>query len=82
MSHHTHSVQLGLYLILLSYILTEWCKVYCIEDGKVHTVSATSLEPEDCDTLQEIHLIKGETLLWKYKGKKYTTTLLEVYGNY
>ena len=46
------------------------------------TQSVRSLEPEDSDQVKESHLCKGTTLLWRVRGKKYTTTttLLEVYG--
>ncbi len=44
-------------------------------------VNARSLEPEDSDTLRTSDLKKGCMLLWKVKGKKYTTTFLKVSGN-
>lgn len=59
---------------------TEWCKVYCEEDSKAHTVSAKVLEPEDSEILKASDMRKGNTLLWKVKGRKYTVTLLQVYG--
>ena len=59
----------------------EWCKVYCSEDGKTHTLSSKVLEPEDSDVLKVSDIFKGNTLLWKLKGKKYTTQVLETYGN-
>ena len=65
---------------IMCTLCTESCKVYCCEDGRTHVVSVRSLEPEDSDDLSESHLVKGNTLLWKVKGKKYTTTLLEIYG--
>ena len=72
-------------LVLTNIILSacsclEWCKVYCQEDAKTHIVSTRSLEAEDSDTLTSIHLVTGNTLIWKLKGKKYTTTLLQVHG--
>jgi hypothetical protein len=60
----------------------ECCKVYCAQDGKVHSVDIKHLEPEDSDTLEETDLVMGNTLLWKVKGKKYTTTLLEISGEH
>ena len=60
--------------------LAEWCKVYCCEDSKIHVLSTKVFEPEDSDVLKEGDLFKGNTLLWKFKGKRYTVTVLEVYG--
>jgi hypothetical protein len=40
-----------------------------------------NLEPEDSETLKERDLVKGNTLLWRVKGKKYTTTL-EISGEH
>lgn len=51
-----------------------------MEDGKTHNVSAKSLEPEDTDVLSDASLRVGSTLLWRVRGKKYTTTLLEIHG--
>lgn len=45
-------------------------------------MSTKNLEPEESDTLSDSDLIKGNTLLWNFKGKKYSTTLLEVYGEF
>ena len=64
----------------LYFIYTEWCKVYCDEDAKTHMLSVKVLEPEDSDVLKDSDLYKGNILLWKVKGKRYTATLLQVYG--
>lgn len=58
----------------------EWYNIYCHEDGKTHMLHTKNLEPEDSDVLNPSDLKKGCTLLWKVKGKKYTTTFLEVSG--
>ena len=38
-----------------------------------------SLETEDSDFLTDANLKKGQAVLLKYKGKKYTSTIVEVY---
>ncbi len=58
----------------------EYCKIFCHDDGKTHTVSSRSLEPEDSEVLKASDLVKGSTLLWKVKGEKYTSTFLTVSG--
>ena len=58
----------------------EWCNIFCREDGKTHIVNSKTLEPEDTDILSTSDLKKGCTLLWKVKGKQYTTTFLDVSG--
>ncbi len=30
----------------------EWCKIFCEEDNKTHTVSSRALEPEDSEVLR------------------------------
>lgn len=67
-------------LIILNFL--EWCKVYCEEDNKCHTVSLKSLETEDSEFLTDLNLKKGQTVLLKVKGKKYTSTIVEVYGKF
>ncbi len=44
------------------------------------TVSARNLEAEDSEALCQSDMAKGNTVLWRLKGKKYTTTILNVYG--
>lgn len=39
-----------------------------------------SLETEDSDFLTEANLKKGQSVLLKFKGKKYTSTVVEIYG--
>ena len=62
------------------FLKIEWCKVYCSEDSKTHVISAKTLEPEESEILMLADLKKGNTLLWKLKGKKYDVTILEIFG--
>lgn len=56
--------------------------MYCEEDNKCYTVGMGSLETEDSDFLTEANLKKGQAVLLKFKGKKYTSTIVEVYGKH
>ena len=67
-------------MFILNFL--EWCKVYSEEDNKCHTVSLKSLEIEDSEFLTESNLKKGQTVLLKVKVKKYTSTIVEVYGKF
>lgn len=60
----------------------EWCTVYCEQDGKCHTVSVKNLEAEDSEVLCADNIVKGSTVLMKSKGKKYSTTILDVHGKF
>ena len=40
------------------------------------------METEDSDFLTEANLKKGQAVLLKFKGKKYTSTIVEVYGKH
>ena len=42
--------------------------------------SLKSLETEDSEFLTESNMKKGQTVLLKVKGKKYTSTIVEIYG--
>lgn len=61
-------------------LCTEWCRVYCEEDGKCHTVSARSLELEDSEVLTLPDLTKGNSVLLNSKGSKFSCTIVEVFG--
>ena len=65
---------------MYNILCTEWCRVYCEEDGKCHTVSARSLELEDSEVLTQLDLIKGNTVLLNSKGSKFSCTIVEVFG--
>ncbi len=69
-----------MYYISLTSYYAEWCKVYCCETNRTHVISAKALEPEDSEILKITDMSKGNTLLWKFKGKRYSVTFLEVYG--
>ena len=44
-------------------------------------VCAKNLEPEDSEVLKISNLVKVNTVLWRVKGKKYTTTIVALHGN-
>ena len=48
--------------------------------GLIHDTTIRNLEPEDSEVLKETDLVVGNSLLWKYRGKKYNTTVIEIYG--
>ena len=61
---------------------TEWCKIFCKEHNKCHDTTIRNLEPEDSEVLKETDLVVGNSLLWKYRGKKYNATVIEIIIRY